>query len=39
MGEFGKFTRDDLVLLMSNVTIGVSALGLKGYASVLIGSR
>ena len=38
MGEFGKFTRDDLVLLMSNVTIGVSALGLKGYASVLIGS-
>jgi len=38
MGEFGKFTRDDLVLLMSNVTVGVSALGLKGYASVLIGS-
>jgi len=38
MGEFGKFTRDDLVLLMSNVTTGVSALGLKGYASVLIGS-
>ena len=38
MGEFGKFTRDDLVLLMSNVTMGVSALGLKGYASVLIGS-
>jgi len=38
MGEFGKFTRDDLVLLMSNVTIGVSALGLKSYASVLIGS-
>ena len=38
MGEFGKFTRDDLVLLMSNVTIGVSALGMKGYASVLIGS-
>jgi pimeloyl-ACP methyl ester carboxylesterase len=37
MGEFGKFTRDDLVLLMSNVTIGVSALGLKSYASVLIG--
>jgi hypothetical protein len=37
MGEFGKFTRDDLVLLMSNVTIGVSALGLKGFASVLIG--
>ena len=38
MGEFGKFTRDDLVLLMSNVTVGVSALGLKSYASVLIGS-
>ena len=38
MGEFGKFTRGDLVLLMSNVTIGVSALGLKGFASVLIGS-
>lgn len=38
MGEFGNFTRDDLVLLMSNVTMGVSALGLKGYASVLIGS-
>ncbi|MSV27276.1 MAG: CHAT domain-containing protein [Bryobacterales bacterium] len=38
MGEFGKFTRDDLVLLMSNVTQGVSALGMKSYASVLIGS-
>jgi pimeloyl-ACP methyl ester carboxylesterase len=38
MGEFGKFTRDDLVLLMSNVTVGVSALGLAGFASVLIGS-
>jgi hypothetical protein len=38
MGEFGKFTRDDLVLLMSNVTLGVLALGLNGFASVLIGS-
>jgi pimeloyl-ACP methyl ester carboxylesterase len=37
MGEFGRFTRDDLVLLMSNVTISVSALGIKEYASVLIG--
>jgi pimeloyl-ACP methyl ester carboxylesterase len=38
MGEFGKFTGDDLLLLMSNVTVGVSALGMGRFASVLIGS-
>jgi pimeloyl-ACP methyl ester carboxylesterase len=38
MGEFGTFTRDDLLLLMSNVTVGVSALGLGTFASVLVGS-
>ncbi len=38
MGEFGKFTTDDLMLLMANVAIGASALGLHSFASVLIGS-
>ncbi len=38
MGEFGNFTHDDLLLLMSNVTVGVSALGLGTFASVLVGS-
>jgi len=38
MGDFGRFARADLVVLMSNVTLGVSAFGLDGFASVLVGS-
>jgi hypothetical protein len=38
MGDFGRFARADLVVLMSNVTLGVSAFGLDSFASVLVGS-
>jgi hypothetical protein len=38
MGEAGRFSRDDLRYLMTNITYGAAALGLKSFATVLIGS-
>ncbi len=38
MGEEGRFSKDDLRYLMTNVTYAVSALKLDSFATVLIGS-
>jgi pimeloyl-ACP methyl ester carboxylesterase/O-acetyl-ADP-ribose deacetylase (regulator of RNase III) len=38
MGEAGRFSREDLRYLMTNITYGAAALGLKSFATVLIGS-
>jgi len=38
MGEAGRFTRDDLRYLMTNITYGEAAMELSTFATVLIGS-
>jgi pimeloyl-ACP methyl ester carboxylesterase len=38
MGEAGRFTRNDLRYLMTNVAYAIATLGLERFASVLIGS-
>ncbi len=38
MGEEGRFTKDDLRYLMTNVTLAVSALRLDSFAMVVVGS-
>jgi hypothetical protein len=38
MGDEGRFSKDDLRYLMTNVTYAVSALKLDSFATVLIGS-
>ncbi|MEK9141531.1 MAG: CHAT domain-containing protein [Nitrospirota bacterium] len=38
MGEYGRFNREDLDLLFANVTYGVTALGWREFATVVIGS-
>ena len=38
MGEYGRFNREDLDLLSANVTYGVTALGWREFATVVIGS-
>lgn len=38
MGEYGRFTYNDLCYLMMNVTYAVAALGHEKFTSVLIGS-
>jgi hypothetical protein len=38
MGEAGRFTRNDLRDLMTNVPYAIATLGIDRYASVLIGS-
>jgi len=38
MGEAGRFTRNDLRYLMTNVTYAIVTLGIDRFASVLIGS-
>lgn len=38
MGEYGQFNREDLDLLFANVTYGVTALGWREFATVVIGS-
>ena len=38
MGEAGRFTRDDLRYLMTNITYGAAAMELSTFATVLIGS-
>jgi hypothetical protein len=38
MGEEGRFSKDDLRYLMTNVTFAVAALNLDSFATVLIGS-
>ena len=38
MGDFGRFTPDDLRLLMANIAIGAGAMGYPSLASVLIGA-
>jgi pimeloyl-ACP methyl ester carboxylesterase/O-acetyl-ADP-ribose deacetylase (regulator of RNase III) len=38
MGEAGRFSREDLRYLMTNITYGAAALGLRSFATVLIGS-
>jgi pimeloyl-ACP methyl ester carboxylesterase len=38
MGEYGRFNREDLDLLFANVAYGVTALGWREFATVVIGS-
>ncbi|MCW5800410.1 MAG: CHAT domain-containing protein [Nitrospira sp.] len=38
MGEYGRFNREDLDLLFANVTYGITALGWREFATVVIGS-
>ena len=38
MGEAGRFTRDDLRYLLTNITYGAAAMKLSAFATVLIGS-
>jgi hypothetical protein len=38
MGEAGRFTRNDLRYLMTNVAYAIATLGIDRFASVLIGS-
>ncbi len=38
MGEYGHFNREDLDLLFANVTYGVTALGWREFATVVVGS-
>ncbi len=38
MGEYGRFNREDLDLLFANVTYGVTALGWREFATVVVGS-
>lgn len=38
MGEYGRFNREDLELLFANVTYGVTALGWREFAAVVVGS-
>lgn len=38
MGEEGRFSKDDLRYLMTNVTFAVAALKLESFATVLVGS-
>jgi len=38
MGEYGRFNRDDLDYLFANVTYALTALGLRTFATVVIGS-
>jgi hypothetical protein len=38
MGEYGRFNREDLDLLFANVTYGITALGWREFATVVVGS-
>jgi hypothetical protein len=38
MGDYGHFNREDLDLLFANVTYGVTALGWREFATVVVGS-
>ena len=38
MGEYGQFNREDVDLLFANVTYGVTALGWRSFATVVVGS-
>lgn len=38
MGEYGRFTREDLGYLMCNVALSVGLLGHPGFAAVLVGT-
>lgn len=38
MGEFGTFNEDRLRILMTNVAMGAGALGIKNFATLLVGS-
>lgn len=38
MGDYGRFNREDLDLLFANVTYGVTALGWREFATVVVGS-
>ncbi|HEU5407167.1 MAG TPA: CHAT domain-containing protein, partial [Nitrospira sp.] len=38
MGEYGHFNREDLDLLFANVTYGITALGWREFATVVVGS-
>jgi pimeloyl-ACP methyl ester carboxylesterase len=38
MGEYGRFNREDVDLLFANVTYGVTALGWRTFATVVVGS-
>lgn len=38
MGDYGRFNREDLGLLFANVTYGVTALGWREFATVVVGS-
>ena len=38
MGEHGRFHREDVDLLFANVTYGVTALGWRTFATVVVGS-
>jgi len=38
MGEFGTFNEDRLRILMTNVAMGASALGIENFATLLVGS-
>jgi pimeloyl-ACP methyl ester carboxylesterase len=38
MGEYGRFNREDVDLLFANVTYGVTALGWREFATVVVGS-
>lgn len=38
MGEYGRFHREDVDLLFANVTYGVTALGWREFATVVVGS-
>lgn len=38
MGEFGRFSREDLRYLMMNATLGILGLGYNAFACVLIGA-
>lgn len=38
MGDVGRFTRNDLAYLISNVALAVRSLGAEGFAVVLIGT-
>lgn len=38
MGEYGRFHREDVDLLFANVTYGVTALGWRTFATLVVGS-
>ncbi len=38
MGDFGRFSREDLRYLMMNATLGILGLGYDSFATVLIGA-